>query len=93
MLNRMTIKVTQEDINNGEKSSCTGCPIALALRRKFRAAKQVEVGTSMVNIWYDEKLKQIKLPKSITTFIERFDDGCGVQPFTKVVSYRTKVWK
>lgn len=79
----MQINVTQEIIDKGGKggkSNCSSCPIALAIREQteFKAA---EVGH---DIWLTSILseKPRHLPSEATFFIERFDDGKPVQPFS-----------
>ncbi len=47
----MKIKVTQEDIDNGDPGDCDSCPIALALLRHTNA-EEVTVGNCNVDIYY-----------------------------------------
>jgi hypothetical protein len=72
----MTIQVTQEDISNGRRASCTDCPIALGLDRSlgFRCDG---VGSLFAQISGED----IALPPNALNFLNRFDAGLPVQPF------------
>lgn len=75
----MKITVTKKDIENGFPASCSSCPIALAIRRATR--KNILVGSSEIGhpaIGF----KDIKLPKKVRLFIERFDQDIPVKPFS-----------
>lgn len=74
---KYTVNVTQEDIDKGKKGSCSQCPVALAGIRSV--GKSFYVGPTMFAFrfnWIAE------LPKCVVDFIERFDSGQPVQPFT-----------
>lgn len=73
------IEVTDEDIRQGVKGQCGRCPIALAAARA--GIKDVTVGS------YTMKIKHlfIHLPRNVSEFINRFDDGLPVQPFSFVI--------
>lgn len=70
------IRVTEDDILRGKKDDCRACPVALALRRLFPTA---EVYNNEVAVqereWRD-------LPDKVMLFIEEFDGGRPVLPFT-----------
>ena len=84
----MKINVTKKDIKNGQPENIKCCAIALALRRTFK--------TNMVEVKKDDSTNKVILQidddeydhdyisKSdhITTFIEKFDIGEDVEPFT-----------
>ena len=73
----MKIDVTQEDIDRGVKGACTQCPVALALARAFPDV-YVDVATTQLLVG-DEF---IRAPSVVSIFIEDFDDGEPVQPFS-----------
>lgn len=91
MLKQTTIKVIQKDIDNGVRVNCYDCPIALSLRRKYKAARSIEVGGSRADIHYKNHIKYITLPKSLVNFISRFDENLPVKPITVIVKYKTEV--
>lgn len=75
------IRVTAEDIKSGRRSSPDSCPIASALYRM-----EFEEGPS---VGYDEcsfsrggKRLKVPLPESAQVFIEHFDLGEPVKPFS-----------
>jgi hypothetical protein len=75
----MTIHVTQEHIDKGLKS-CGGCPIALALRD----AGFNDVVVFQRRFIYDARRGSPShtLPPEAREFIEKFDKGRTVQPFS-----------
>ena len=72
----MKITVTKKDILEGTRASGKSCPIALACRR---AGIDIGNGVGMCFIWADP---QIDIPLKVSTFIEKFDDGKPVKPFS-----------
>lgn len=79
-LKRMTINVTQEDINKGVRNSCTKCPVALAVHRALN--KMVRVGFSGVRVEFSIGVLQfLRIPQECQDFMARFDFGMPVQPF------------
>lgn len=77
------IEVTEEDIKSGRRHSYSKCPIALAIRRAFARDYGVAVGVGSfcvgIDVW--------KLSRRAQNFIQNFDEGCPVKPF----SFR--IWK
>jgi hypothetical protein len=73
---KVKIKVTQEDIAMGSKNDCFYCPIALALKR--HEFVRVHVGT---DVFYADN-HPYPLNKKAVKFIERFDSGKPVKPFS-----------
>ena len=85
----MKITVTQEDINEGSPQDPGSCPVALACIRELKLGKTddievvenaVAVGRSTAN--GDWVTKTYKPPVKVTKFIEAFDKGKPVKPFT-----------
>ena len=86
------VEVTQEDIDHGFKSSNSHCPIGLALQRM--GYKHVSVGK---RIWWaadsPDFVSSTPAPPEACKFIEDFDSGKKVKPFTFWVSTKSvKVW-
>jgi hypothetical protein len=76
----MKIQVTQDDINNGERSS-KYCPIALAIKR---ACNTENVFVGIASIRWDER--EIIPHYEIVKFIRDFDDGIKVNPCEFIVT-------
>ena len=89
------INVTEKDIYNGEPGDCQKCAIALALQREF-PKKKVEVRavendnngfeetkSGMIYVALDDKLYHFEddVNEKLYTFIDRFDQEYGVDPF------------
>lgn len=74
----MIIEVTQEDIDAGIKKNCTKCPIALAVQRAFKNSS-LEIGGLSV---YQDCHKVCEMPYEARVFVQCFDDGKPVNPFT-----------
>ena len=74
----MTIKITQKDIDKGERGgSCNGCAVARAASRAF--GKPVAVG----NIWAIEAStcrRLFSIPISMRWWQNCFDIGLEVKP-------------
>lgn len=75
---RVTVNVTQADIDNGVDGDCRLCPVARALSR---------AGVRGWNVFYHGLVSEltgetIALPRSAMEFIRRFDSGGDVKPFS-----------
>lgn len=75
----MKIHVTKEDIKNGERFDCHRCPIALAATR----AGLTDVDVDYLTISANQETHT--LPDNAVCFIDRFDDGESVKPFTFIL--------
>jgi hypothetical protein len=81
------IRVERWDIERGRLrvgpgSVCSTCPVALAAQRAFRDPT-IRMGMTSLDI-NDER---IKVPASVTNWINRFDCKLPVEPFTFEVEY------
>lgn len=75
----MKIKVTQEDIEKGERTNACRCPISRALTRM---GFNNSVATHHLNIFPKGRImKTIILPKEAKEFIRKFDNYMAVKPF------------
>jgi hypothetical protein len=85
---RVVVEVTAEDIAKGEKGSCERCPIALALAR---AADMDRVHAHLDCLWGwpagdpDANSIVASTPIEASNFIDDFDSGEPVNPFTFTV--------
>lgn len=72
----VTINVTEKDIEKGRPVVCTGCPVALAIKRRIKPQCEVIVGATSVNIFTSghEKFWIVDLPRKAQYFIEDFDE-------------------
>ena len=79
-LSTKTITVTQNDINLGTPSESDSCPIALAITSSgfyhvFVEDEKIE--------WFSKYNRRSMIPpKKVRQFIERFDAGKPVRPFS-----------
>jgi hypothetical protein len=86
----MKIEVTQKDIKNGtdRKESFYFCPIALAVKRKMNTICDANTDCSVIvygdciEILVDYSYRIYKLTAKAKEFIQRFDEGKKVKPFT-----------
>lgn len=89
----ITIEVTADDILHGRPHDIRACPIALAARRVFFGdpdpglAYDLTVSTEGIipSIMNRDLFFDYPIPESARVFIQRFDQGCAVKPFTFVV--------
>jgi hypothetical protein len=75
----MTINVTQDHIDNGKKGTANRCPIALAIKDAFGPAVRVYVSITAYQIG---PVKDRPLPPEAITFIQKYDRGSTVKPFS-----------
>jgi hypothetical protein len=73
----MRIRVTDNHIGKGERRSIFCCPIALAIKKRI-GMRNISVGIHQVRI----EGKLFELPSEAKGFIEDFDTGRPVAPFT-----------
>lgn len=79
------VTVTKTDIQKGEAMDCEKCPIARATLRDCRVATKVAVTSYFINVYKEGNLvARMEMPKKCERFIERFDGGEKVKPFTFV---------
>lgn len=84
----MKVKVMRKHIQKGKKESTNSCPIALALREKFKLPKDnVSVDEFGVTLYFDKNNKYegdsayYEMRRG-SRFINRFDNGKPVRPCT-----------
>lgn len=100
-MSKIKINVTQEDINNARRFSCTHCPIALAVQRlgfhdvgvgEDDDRNQVIQSTNLILTDGKEEVKTIRanLPEEAIDFIVAFDsiDLQTVKPFSFEVDFQ-----
>lgn len=77
------ISVTQDHINNGARLHCSECPIALAALDVLPEDSQVSVFPTL-RVYFPGYVRgtPYELPETALTFIETFDFGAPVSPFT-----------
>ena len=95
MSRTVVVEVTAEDIASGVAQKCEHCPIAIALRRAAGSARAYVDGSDIFvspvfdgdepsDIWNEAG----ECPQSVTEFVNAFDDGKPVKPFTFTVELR-----
>lgn len=75
--NEIKVQVTQADIANGNRNSCTRCPIALAIKRQT-GAKTISVGEIAEEAIID--MDFFIIDNVGIDFIDNFDNGNPVEP-------------
>ena len=73
----MLIEVTQEDIDNGVPLQGDRCPVAHAIRRAMKTS-WASVGDGEICF----SNRTISTPLEVDEFIDSFDNGFHVEPFT-----------
>lgn len=88
---KVTVKVTQKDIDKGCAFEANNCPIALALQRALgwrhklfgRSVRVTRRVATITNPRKWESLYEAALPHEASTFVYNFDHKYGsVKPFT-----------
>lgn len=77
----LDVEVTAEDIAKGVKEDCGACPVALALRRAGLGRAMVD-GTSISWSFGVSGGGDVECPCHVAEFIESFDEGDDVEPFS-----------
>jgi hypothetical protein len=87
------VDVTQADIEAGETGDCSNCPVALAVRRAAVAAGLPDAD------WVEVCFPRIKIghvafsfPRGIGQFVDDFDAGESVRPFSFDLDRPTYNW-
>lgn len=77
----LTVDVTQEDINHGERGNCNSCPVARAIQRA--SGHECRAGGSQITI-KPENGRNLYLvtPEAAWRFMYDFDMGRKVEPFS-----------
>ena len=89
---KTTLNITQTDIERGEQDSMSHCPIARAALRKFRDAARVQVSDDILCVTSKRgKRVLFALPEEASAFVQDFDGGDYVQPFSFTVDIRTPI--
>jgi hypothetical protein len=88
-----TLEVTQDDIEEGVQEDCEACPVARALYRiaqrfspRFDAAATAYLGTLYLEV--DGDCWEADTPDKVCRFIQDFDAGKPVHPFTCPLTFR-----
>ena len=76
------ITITNEDIRRGVRNNACACPVALAIKRVMPKATSVAVSCSRVTYKVGDQRVWKDLPKEAYVFIENFDEGFKVKPFS-----------
>ena len=85
------IQVTQEDIDKGERRSCTKCPLALAIAKAINY-NNIAVGLKR---WSNDGYDWHDLPEKAIVFRILFDEfgSNGLSPFEFELTYKGgKLW-
>jgi hypothetical protein len=86
---KVAVEVTSGGIKLGVKESAGKCPIARAL--KYLKFGKVGIDGEFADFTYKGVKYNAALPKAAQKFIERFDEGRTVKPFTFSL-YPEKCW-
>jgi hypothetical protein len=74
---RVTVQVTQEHIDKGERHICARCPAALAM-----SDAGLEAGVYSDFLYLADSGESVAMPWDVARFIKKFDLGWPVEPFT-----------
>ena len=87
----VTIKVTQDHINEGLINNPKCCPIALAFKEQASGCISTSV-EKLILEWEDDNHKKYAamLPADALKFVSDFDNGIDVNPFEFEINYRKK---
>ena len=78
-MEKIRIRVTSKDIELGVQSKSDSCPIARAIKRKKLGTK---IAVGIGDIYIDAKIKKVSNPERVFRFVNDFDFGSPVEPFS-----------
>lgn len=85
-LTLLKFEVTQEDIDRGRPRDCAACPGARCIARTLYPynlpISTWHVSREWVTGWYEVQLVAYRTPVALSEFIDKYDDGISVEPFT-----------
>lgn len=83
-----TITVTAQHIAKGGRDSYRRCPVARAVSEALPGVELVAVDSARVSLGFGwPQYREIDLPDAATRFIEAFDLGDPVEPFSFELDY------
>ena len=91
-MKQLTINVTQEDIDKGNRNATTSCPVARAINRATKdivsnvSGFAIELYGLMPNNSLFTIVYREEPTKAVKTFIKRFDSNQPVKPFSFVLN-------
>lgn len=84
----ITIQVTKEDIDEGQRGRCELCPVALALRRHVADNVKVSVSSRAVSFTLLPRVGPSHIPNHVAflpveaySFVHNFDSKWPTKPF------------
>jgi hypothetical protein len=80
----LTVRVEQRHIDDGERHSCTRCPIAQALNEQLPGDALWRV--SALGARRLDAYRPVDLPHTALRFVEDFDRERDVQPFSFTIT-------
>lgn len=78
---QIDIEITERDIAKGKAGDPCNCPVARGLRRAFHE-RVVSAGMGIMSVGPKKRRKRWRTPAAVTVFIDDFDEGRKVEPFT-----------
>lgn len=80
----MVINVTQDHIDKGIPFNVCACPVALAIKPHVKPRHYVAVKSYVIGLWHTNHtlVESWDLPQAVQDFIDAFDCGKSVQPFS-----------
>ena len=80
------ISISEDNIINGYACDSAQCPIALALLDKYNECQPL-VDTHEISVRLNNKVYVAKTPKEAIEFIDNFDVGNPVEPFSFTLEF------
>lgn len=81
-MNALEITVTADHIARGARCTSDACPVALAIKETLHPLS-VDVQVEVINFGVPGgKFAPVVPPDEVACFVDEFDDGLPVQPFT-----------
>lgn len=88
-----TINVKQHHIDKGWLCECRDCPIAQAVNEVLKQDHYAEVNRQNIAICNNLNSIILESPTSVSKFVEEFDNGLHVSPFSFELDLPVEVLK
>jgi hypothetical protein len=93
-MTRVRVRITATDIAQGERESCDSCPIAFAIARRFGVRRAFADYTDSGLVWStDKRYLRRQEHRACRVFMERFDRGKRVKPFSFFLHLNEHEWE
>jgi hypothetical protein len=79
---RITVEVTERDIERAHRNDSYTCVVAQAVARTVKEATRIEVDTQTIRFTVDDERRVYMTPYAVQGYVIAFDAGDAIEPFS-----------